>query len=58
MELTSAIFKDAGAIPARYSCDQDNISPPLAWRDVPDGTKSRLRVIFNFQKDRLKCKLL
>lgn len=29
-----------GAIPGRYTCDGDDLSPPLSWDDVPNGTKS------------------
>ena len=29
-----------GSIPPRYTCDSDDVSPPLAWDDVPNGTKS------------------
>ncbi len=27
-------------IPAKYTCDGENVSPPLAFADVPEGTKS------------------
>jgi phosphatidylethanolamine-binding protein (PEBP) family uncharacterized protein len=36
--LTSSAFKAGGAIPARYTCDGANVSPPLAWQGVPKGT--------------------
>ena len=36
--VTSPAFTDGGAIPARYTCDADDISPPLAWSGVPQGT--------------------
>ena len=36
--VTSPAFTDGGAIPARYTCDADDISPPLAWSGVPEGT--------------------
>jgi Raf kinase inhibitor-like YbhB/YbcL family protein len=40
IELTSSAF-DAGApIPTRYSCDGDDVSPPLAWAKVPSTAKS------------------
>ena len=39
-ELTSAAFAPGGAIPARHTCDGDNISPPLEWSDPPEGTQS------------------
>src|SRR5919106_707230 len=40
MELTSSSFEDGGSIPSRYTCDGADISPPLAWSDVPDGTET------------------
>ena len=38
--LTSTAFKAEGDIPQRFTCDGDNISPPLSWRGTPNGTKS------------------
>jgi Raf kinase inhibitor-like YbhB/YbcL family protein len=40
MEITSSVFTEGGMIPAKYTCDGQNISPPLAWKDAPSGTKS------------------
>jgi Raf kinase inhibitor-like YbhB/YbcL family protein len=40
MELTSSAFKQGEKIPSKYTCDRENISPPLTWSDVPLGTKS------------------
>ena len=40
MELKSDAFKMNDDIPQKYTCDGDDISPPLAWSDLPDGTKS------------------
>ncbi len=37
--LTSQVFQDSGFIPAKYTCDGKDISPPLSLA-VPDGTKS------------------
>lgn len=36
--VTSSAFADGKAIPARYSCEDENLSPPLAWRGVPEKT--------------------
>ncbi len=40
MELGSSAFESGAAIPRRYTCDGDNVSPPLRWSRVPAGTKS------------------
>src|SRR6187551_3651238 len=39
MTLTSPAFKQNGQIPAKYTCQGDNISPPLAWDGVPKALK-------------------
>ena len=38
--VTSSAFKEGGMIPSKYTCDGDEISPPLDWSDVPAATKS------------------
>jgi Raf kinase inhibitor-like YbhB/YbcL family protein len=40
MKLLSLAFSEGGMIPARYTCDDVNISPSLAWEGAPDNTKS------------------
>ena len=40
MQLTSSAIQPGQPIPVRYSCDGKNISPQIAWGDVPRGTKS------------------
>lgn len=40
MQLQSPAFANGGAIPAKYTCDGEDISPPLAWGAVPQGTKT------------------
>ena len=37
---TKFILEEGGMIPAKYTCDGDNISPPLKWEQIPKGTKS------------------
>ena len=39
MQITSSAFTNNTVIPSKYTCDGDNVSPPLAWQDVPEGTK-------------------
>jgi len=38
--VTSEAFAHEGMIPARYTCDGENISPGLAWENVPAQTQS------------------
>ena len=39
-ELTSTAFGNGDLIPTKYTCDDQDISPPLQWRDPPEGTRS------------------
>lgn len=38
MHLQSPAFFIGGYIPFKYTCDGDNISPPISWELPPDGT--------------------
>ncbi len=40
MQLTSEAFETGGMIPAKYTCDGLDVSPPLRWADPPAGVKS------------------
>lgn len=40
IKVSSEAFEEGGMIPAKYTCDEDDISPPLAWDSVPEGTKT------------------
>jgi Raf kinase inhibitor-like YbhB/YbcL family protein len=39
-KLISPAFGQNGSIPSQYTCEGDDFSPPLAWSDVPSGTRS------------------
>ena len=39
-ELTSAAFANGDPIPMKYTCDDQDVSPPLQWKDPPEGTQS------------------
>jgi Raf kinase inhibitor-like YbhB/YbcL family protein len=45
LRLTSSAFAAGGEIPARHTCDGEDVSPPLAWVDPPQGTKSFALVV-------------
>lgn len=40
IKLTSSAFEDGGMIPPKYTCDSQDISPPLSWDNVPEKTES------------------
>ncbi len=40
LKLTSPAFKNQGKIPPVYTCDGNDLSPALAWSNVPEGTRS------------------
>ncbi len=45
LTLTSTAFAENGAIPREYTCEGQDISPPLAWAGVPDGTRSLALIV-------------
>jgi Raf kinase inhibitor-like YbhB/YbcL family protein len=40
LALKSEAFAQGGEIPAKYTCQGEDLSPPLSWADAPPGTKS------------------
>ncbi len=45
MKIESTAFKDNKLIPPKYTCDGDNVNPPLVIRDVPENAKSLVLVV-------------
>jgi len=45
LTLTSSSFVHQGAIPALYTCDGKDISPPLNWSGVPRNAKSLVLIV-------------
>ncbi len=45
LTITSTAFASNGAIPAVYTCEGRDASPPLAWSGVPPGTKSLALIV-------------
>jgi len=44
-QFTDTPFEASGPIPAEYTCDGEDVSPPLAWSAPPEGTESLALVI-------------
>ena len=40
IRVASSAFDNEGMIPAKYTCDGEDVSPPLSWEGIPEGTKS------------------
>jgi Raf kinase inhibitor-like YbhB/YbcL family protein len=45
MRLASTAFQHGGMILARYTCEGEDISPELSWKDAPPGTQSFVLVM-------------
>ncbi|MFC1485897.1 YbhB/YbcL family Raf kinase inhibitor-like protein [Candidatus Latescibacterota bacterium] len=41
----SLAFLEGEMIPARYTCDGENVSPPLRWNELPEGTQSLALIV-------------
>jgi Raf kinase inhibitor-like YbhB/YbcL family protein len=38
IKVESSAFQDGGFIPEKHTCDGEDVSPPLQWGPVPEGT--------------------
>lgn len=45
MQIVSPAFDHQGMIPAKYTCDGVDSSPPLAWSGIPAATKSLVLIV-------------
>lgn len=47
MELTvsSSAFQEGDVIPTEYTCEGQDVSPPLAWDEPPAGTQSLVLIV-------------
>lgn len=45
LKLESAAFAEGEAIPKKYTCEGEDVSPPLAWTGIPEGTKSLVLIV-------------
>lgn len=45
LQLTSSAFEHEGMIPSKYTCDGEDVSPPLSIRGVPEETQSLVLIM-------------
>ena len=43
--LASPAIPPGGEMPAQFTCDGADISPPMSWSGVPEGTRSLVLVV-------------
>lgn len=39
IQVSSSAFEDGGTIPTKYAAEGQNVSPPLSWTGLPEGTR-------------------
>ena len=45
VQLSSSAFRDGEAIPQKYTCDGEDVSPQLSWSGLPQDTKSLALIV-------------
>lgn len=45
MQITSPAFSHNQPIPAKYTCQGENINPPLIFQNIPENTQSLLLLV-------------
>jgi hypothetical protein len=45
IKVTSSAFQQGGSIPAKYTCEGQDISPPLAWSGAPSSAKTIAMIV-------------
>ncbi len=45
LAIQSKAFSNNGKIPETYTCEAKDISPPLSWSGIPEGTKSLVLIV-------------
>jgi Raf kinase inhibitor-like YbhB/YbcL family protein len=43
--VTSTAFEEGAAIPSRYTCDGDDLAPPLTWTGVPSDAEALALIV-------------
>src|SRR5438132_6554719 len=45
LKITSSAFQQGGSIPAKYTCEGQDVSPPLAWAGPPGSAMSIAMIV-------------
>ncbi len=45
MQISSSAFEHTASIPSKYTCDGDNVNPPLEFSEIPEGTTSLVLIM-------------
>ena len=45
LTLKSSAYDNGGVIPSRYTCEGEDVSPPLVWTGVPETARSLVLII-------------
>jgi Raf kinase inhibitor-like YbhB/YbcL family protein len=45
LKVTSSAFQQGASIPSKYTCEGQDVSPPLAWSGLPNNTKSVAMIV-------------
>ncbi len=45
LKIESSAFAASASVPRKYTCEGDDVAPPLAWSGVPEGTKSLALIV-------------
>jgi len=45
LSLNSSVFNEGGVVPSKYTCEGDDVAPPLEWDGVPDHAQSLVLIV-------------
>lgn len=45
LQIESPAFQNHSPMPAKYTCDGEDIPPPLQWGEAPEGTQSFVLIV-------------
>ncbi|OGH24953.1 MAG: hypothetical protein A3B47_02520 [Candidatus Levybacteria bacterium RIFCSPLOWO2_01_FULL_39_24] len=45
MKIISSVFENNSKIPSKYTCDGENINPPLSFLEIPTNAKSLVLIM-------------